>query len=228
MNRHERIALAIRHSKKLKKTIAAECGVTSSAVTQWVTGDSKSMRPENLFALAAATGVSAEWLANGTGDMLESTGKGADDSGSPNEKDYALIPQYSAKGSCGEGYFNEHVQTTEGLVFKRDWLRRMGAKPENLFVIYADGDSMEPYIFEGDVVLFDVSQVEPKDKQVYVIRRPDGGNSIKRLNHQLSGAWVIRSDNPDKVNYPDEPVSDAAMHDMPFIGRVIWRGGSIG
>lgn len=73
MNRPERIAKAIKHSKKLKKEIARECGVTPSAVTQWITGDSKSMKPENLFALAQATGVSAEWLANGAGEMIGET-----------------------------------------------------------------------------------------------------------------------------------------------------------
>ncbi|VVN75852.1 helix-turn-helix transcriptional regulator [Pseudomonas fluorescens] len=150
------------------------------------------------------------------------------DLGSPSEKDYALIPQFRAKGSCGDGYLNEHVQLTEGLVFKRDWLKRMNAKPENLFVMYAHGDSMEPYIFEGDVVLFDTSETEPRDKQVYVIRRPDGGNSIKRLIQQLSGTWVIRSDSPDKAANPDEPVSDSSIHTMPILGRVIWRGGGVG
>ncbi|MCH4880197.1 LexA family transcriptional regulator [Pseudomonas sp. TMW22090] len=148
--------------------------------------------------------------------------------GSPNEKDYALIPQFKARGSCGDGYLNDHVELTDGLVFKRDWLRRIGAKPENLYVIYADGDSMEPYIFQGDVVLFDTSETEPKDKQVYVIRRPDGGNSIKRLIQQLSGAWLIRSDSPDKAENPDEPVSDTSIHSMPILGRVIWRGGGVG
>lgn len=148
--------------------------------------------------------------------------------GSPSEKDYALIPQFRARGACGEGYLNEHVELTEGLVFKRDWLKRMNAKPENLFVMYAHGDSMEPYIFNGDVVLFDTSETEPKDKQVYVIRRPDGGNSIKRLIRQLSGAWVIRSDSSDKAANPDEPVSDSSIHDMPILGRVIWRGGGVG
>jgi len=75
MTRPERIAQAIKHSNKLKKDIARECGVSPSAVTQWITGDSKSMKPENLFALAAATGVSAEWLANGSGGMtIETSG----------------------------------------------------------------------------------------------------------------------------------------------------------
>lgn len=106
----------------------------------------------------------------------------------PSEKDYALIPQFKAHGSCGDGYLNDHVEVTEGLVFKRDWLARMKSKPENLHVIYAEGDSMEPYVFEGDVVLFDSSKTEPKDRQAYVVRRPDGGISIKRLISKLPGA----------------------------------------
>jgi phage repressor protein C with HTH and peptisase S24 domain len=225
MNRPERIAAAIKHSKKLKKVIANECGVTGSAVTQWVTGDSKSMKPENLFALAAATGVSAEWLANGTEPMIEVSAK--ESFGSPSEKDYALIPQYKAHGACGDGYLNDHVEVSEGLVFKRDWLARMKAKPENLRIIYAEGDSMEPYVFEGDVVLFDGSKTEPKDRQAYVLRRPDGGISIKRLIQQITGGWLIRSDNADKTKYPDEPVSEDALHEVPILGRVIWRGGEM-
>ncbi|MOA13864.1 putative HTH-type transcriptional regulator [compost metagenome] len=104
----------------------------------------------------------------------------------------------------------------------------MKVKADNLYVIYADGDSMEPYIFEGDVVLFDGSDTEPRDRQVYAIRRPDGGISIKRIVQQLAGGWMIRSDNPDKSAYPDEQVSRATLHDMPILGRVIWRGGGIG
>src|SRR5690606_7668294 len=35
---------------------------------QWITGESKSLKPENLFALAKATGFSAMWLAIGQGE----------------------------------------------------------------------------------------------------------------------------------------------------------------
>lgn len=146
---------------------------------------------------------------------------------SPNKNDYALIPQYDARGACGDGALNDHVEVTGGLAFKRDWLRRMGAKPQHLFVIYATGSSMEPYIFDGDVVLFDSSDTEPRDRQVYAIRRPDGGVSIKRMAQQISGSWLIRSDNPDKARYPDEEVSPQSMHDVPIMGRVIWRGGAM-
>ncbi len=67
MERHERIARAIAVSGKKKGEIANECGVANSAVTQWISGESKSLRPENLYALAKATGFRAEWLAIGEG-----------------------------------------------------------------------------------------------------------------------------------------------------------------
>lgn len=71
MERHERIARAIALSGKKKGEIAALCGVANSAVTQWISGESKSIRPENLYALAKATGFRAEWLAIGEGEEVE-------------------------------------------------------------------------------------------------------------------------------------------------------------
>ncbi|RMN05797.1 putative Repressor protein c2, partial [Pseudomonas savastanoi pv. glycinea] len=62
MTRQERIARAIAASGMKKGEIAAQCGVANSAVTQWISGESKSLRPENLYALARATGFRAEWL----------------------------------------------------------------------------------------------------------------------------------------------------------------------
>ena len=213
--------LAKARMKELKitqDTLAEYLGVTQGAIAHWFSG-----RREPDIETINRTLKYLDLPLLGVGYEPRSY-----EPSSPSEKDYALIPQFKAMGSCGDGYLNEHVELTEGLVFKRDWLKRMNAKPENLYVIYADGDSMEPYIFEGDVVLFDTSQIEPRDKQVYVIRRPDGGNSIKRLIQQLSGAWVIRSDSADKVSNPDEPVTESAIHEMPILGRVIWRGGGVG
>lgn len=205
--------------------ISERLKVSRATVSFWING-TNGAKGKNLLALAEALECLPTWLETGRGPMLKGEPEQAD--GSPSEADYALIPQFKAYGACGDGYLNDHVELTEGLVFKRDWLKRINAKPENLFVIYADGNSMEPYIFEGDVVLFDTSETEPKDKQVYVIRRPDGGNSIKRLTQQLSGAWVIRSDNPDKNANPDELASEDSIHEMPILGRVIWRGGGVG
>lgn len=202
--------------------VAEKAGVSQVSIQHLETGRNQNSR--HLVSIATAIGVRPEWLMTGKHPMLSGP---ISVPRSPSEKDYALIPQYKARGACGDGYLNDHVEVTEGLVFKKDWLTKMKVKPENLHVIYAEGDSMEPYVFDGDVVLFDASQVEPRDRQAYVIRRPDGGISIKRLTQQLTGGWLIRSDNSDKAKYPDELVSPEALHEIPVLGKVIWRGGAM-
>lgn len=148
--------------------------------------------------------------------------------GPPSVEDHVLIPHYDAKAACGDGYLNDHVEVNGSLAFRRDWIKSLGCKADDLYVIYAQGASMEPYIFEGDIVLIDTSSVEPADRHVYALRRPSGEVSIKRMIQQISGAWLVRSDNPDKSTYPDEPVTDAVLHEIPILGRVIWRGGRVG
>lgn len=195
--------------------LAAACGWASqSRIGNYETG-TREPKIDVINKIAKALSIQPEQLLFDTEAMKYAT---------PSASDYALIRQYSAVGECGGGYLNDHVELSEGLAFKRAWLARIGAKPESLAVIYATGDSMEPYIFDGDVVLFDTADTLPKHGAVYVVRRPDCGISIKRLVQQLSGDWIIMSDNPDRL---DERVSGESIHEMPLVGRVIWRGGNI-
>jgi phage repressor protein C with HTH and peptisase S24 domain/DNA-binding XRE family transcriptional regulator len=141
-------------------------------------------------------------------------------------EEYVLIPQYKFDERFVKGVNDEHVGLTEGLVFRRGWLRRMGVYPDRLFVVYADGNDMAPHICTMDVILFDTAQKLPEDRQIYVIKRRDGGITVKRMIQQLSGSWVIRSENPDKNLFPDELVSESDVGSLPILGKVIWRGGS--
>lgn len=145
----------------------------------------------------------------------------------PSDDDYALIQHISAVGECGRGHLNGHIEVKGSHAFPRTLLARMGVKAEHCRICSAEGASMEPYIFEDDMVLIDTSDVIPRDRVPYAIRRADGGISFKRLIQQLSGTWLLRSDNPDKNMYPDEPVSAMALHDIPIIGRIVWRGGEM-
>lgn len=198
--------------------LAAACGWASQSRIGNYESGSREPKIDDVTKIAKALSVNPEQL------LLGVDGFSVGEVKTPNKYDYALIKQYSAVGECGDGYLNGHVELSDGLAFKRDWLARIGAKPENLAVIYAAGDSMEPYIFDGDVVLFDTSDTEPKHGQVFVVRRPDCSVSIKRLVQQLAGDWLIKSDNPDRT---DEKVSAETIHELPFVGRVIWRGGNI-
>jgi phage repressor protein C with HTH and peptisase S24 domain len=149
------------------------------------------------------------------------------DQGNVPREEYALIPQYKFEERFVKGRNDEHRGLTEGLVFRRDWLRKMNAGVAWLYVIFADTNDMAPYISRGDVVLFDTYHKTLEDKKVYVIRRRDGGLSIKRAIQQLSGSWIIRSDNEDKTLFPDEIVAEESVPNLPVIGKVIWRGGEV-
>lgn len=222
MEYKDRIKKARAHAGLTQGQLADAVGVKQASISDLETG--KSQSSSYSASIAKVCGVDALWLEKGQGEMVAKASTGTDVLYAPSESDYALINQYSAAGECGGGYLNDHVELRDGLAFKRDWLARIGAKAENLAVIYATGDSMEPYIFDGDVVLFDTSDTEPKHGQVFVVRRPDHSVSIKRLVQQLTGDWVIKSDNPDRT---DEKVSADTIHELPFVGRVIWRGGNI-
>lgn len=103
----------------------------------------------------------------------------------------------------------------------------MGLKEKNLRVIYTHGQSMEPTLADGDVLLVDESQTDPLNSRIYAILRPDGELIIKRLVRTMTNGWVIRSDNQDKRNYPDEIASDTEIGHLQIEGRIVWHGGAL-
>ncbi len=141
---------------------------------------------------------------------------------------YDAVLMLSVNGSCGSGSMVDHEEVDKSLMFPRELLKSKGATAEHCRVIIAIGNSMSPTILHGDSVLVDLKSTEPQDGNMYAFRRPDQSVSIKRLTQKISGEWTLSSDNPDKRMYKDEPCSSDSLHDLPIIGRVIWRGGGVG
>ncbi len=216
---------ALREARDMTQSdLAKRCGWDSAGQAR-IGNYEKNRREPNLADLrkiAQALGVSLMDLVN---EGSNSVGEGVRTPYQP--EDFIIINQYSVAGSTGNGHMNDHVEVNGGLAFKRAWLHRMGANPDDLHVIYAKGMSMEPTILDGDVVLMDESQTEPRNGKIYVIRRPDGELLIKRLVHSVTGRWIIRSDNDDKRQFPDEELDAEAMASLTILGRIIWHAGSL-
>lgn len=68
----ERVALAIEKSGHYPSSAAKALGVSAEAVLQWISGTTKTIKAENIFALADLTGYSARWLATGVGPQIVS------------------------------------------------------------------------------------------------------------------------------------------------------------
>ena len=215
--------------KITQESLAERLGVTQGAVAHWLSGRREPDLETISRVLAVLDMPGLQIGENSDGKTGADDHHGPDENGSPSKKDYALIPQYTARASAGKGYHNDHIELSEGqgLVFKRDWLKRLSLKEGTSCVIYAEGSSMEPTISDGDVLLIDRASTEPRSGKVYAIQRPDGSISVKRLVQTFAGGWVVRSDNPDKTLYPDEPISADDLQQIEIIGRSVWGGGGM-
>jgi len=229
MEYKDRIKAARKHAELTQAQLASRIGLNQTSISDLERG--KSVSSSYSYQIASACGVSPGWLATGEGLMIEPVGVAeplADYDRAPSERDYALIPQYDARAAAGNGCLNDHVEVKGGLAFRREWLHKLGLRPESLCVIYAVGESMTDTIQDGEVMLVDLSDREPRSGKIYAIRRPNNEVSVKRLlQSSVTGEWTVASDNQDKKRFPDEPASPDALHAMPIIGRVAWRGGGL-
>ncbi|MEA3264929.1 MAG: S24 family peptidase [Pseudomonadota bacterium] len=137
--------------------------------------------------------------------------------GSPPEHDPDLvgIEEIDLRYGLGATYLDVPV-VSEVRQFSRAWLRLFtSASPANLFWTVGDGDSMEPTIHSGEVILIDRSQTTPSmGDGIWAIAYGEVG-MVKRLCPLPDGTVEITSDNP--VIKPRIAV-DGELH---VIGRVI-------
>ena len=69
MDQINRERVAAGRDQVKKAHLAKACGVAPASVTQWISGQTKGMKPENLFAAADFLGIEPRWLATGEGPM---------------------------------------------------------------------------------------------------------------------------------------------------------------
>lgn len=63
----DRVRHAVESSGHTPSSVARAIGCTPAAVLQWISGDTKNIENDLLFALADATGFEARWIGTGEG-----------------------------------------------------------------------------------------------------------------------------------------------------------------
>lgn len=147
---------------------ARAVGVAQASLARWVKGEADPSRT-NLIKIAEAANVSLEWLALGTQTISPKENEIANQDSFLD--DFELIPYYSIRASAGYGAFNDgSAEPSRYLAFTREWLNRKRLNVKDLVMISAVGDSMEPNIYDGDILLVDMSNKTPRDGRIYIIR----------------------------------------------------------
>ena len=139
----------------------------------------------------------------------------------------ANIPLHEAFLAAGDGVENTTETIAGYLAFRKDWLRRIGLSPSHASLVRARGDSMQPVIWDGDMLLIDRSKIAPppiskidggkRHAPVFALL-DDGQAKVKRLQMLDQGLAILISDNPD---YPPQ---FAKLETLSIIGKVMWWG----
>jgi len=136
------------------------------------------------------------------------------------EEEFVLIPLMSGRISAGGGLIPDNTIQVQ-LAFRQDWIKRYG-EPKRMSLIRVSGDSMEPTLYSGDIVLVDHNRnyIDPQGG-IYAIVIDDMV-MIKRLQpDHLSKKILVISDNNKYRAIEANP-------DELFIqGRIIWFGREI-
>ncbi|MGE0256967.1 MAG: S24 family peptidase [Alphaproteobacteria bacterium] len=206
---------------------AAAAGVAKSSLQRWIEGKSDASF-EGLARLAEASGVSLDWLARGRGDI--DAGGSTPSSAVADRKvpyvsertaEFVFVPRYDIRASAGPGAWLDDEHILDHMAFRADWVRRtLGADPRRLALIAAVGDSMEPVIRAGDLLLVDTSVDRIVDDAIYVIGIDDTV-MVKRIQRFFGGAVTVKSDNPA---YVEQTLDRARVDQLHVAGRVRWIG----
>ena len=124
--------------------------------------------------------------------------------------------------AAGGGAVVEEERIKAYMAFRKDWIHgRLGMKPADLFAVHVTGDSMEPTLKAGDVILINRARSLPVDGCLYLIRIDDS-LVVKRIQLQPGGQIQALSDNPAYAPFRLDPADKSTA----ILGQVIWYGRS--
>ena len=201
--------------------LAKLIGVSVQAVSSWENGYTPPSFA-SIKLMAICFGIPAQTLELGIQDDAPSAKPQATNNGF--DERYVEVNLYDVQFSAGSGNLAPEYHLDEGaepLAFRRSFFQNKGIDPKYARCFRVDGDSMQPYLTDGDIVLVDCREVSRiKDGKVYAIRYADELR-VKRLKRSFEGDYVLLSDNADY-----EPVTiPRDAENFAIIGEVRWRAG---
>lgn len=224
----EEVSLRLRSAlgARNRQEVADKAGVTKSALDHMLLGKSEPAFGR-VAAVAQVLNVDLSDLAYGQpsigGSALDGMAKGLrriQAAQRLERPEFIEVPAYDVQASAGPGAINSDIVPSTTIAFRQEWLSRRGAMQEKLAAIRVRGDSMEPTLKNGDLIVVDQDRTNPADG-IFVIGFEDE-IQVKRLQRLSPTRLVIASDNPlagsTEIDLRDETQRPR------IIGRVIWLG----
>jgi phage repressor protein C with HTH and peptisase S24 domain len=216
--------------KSLSLKDLSEATDTSYRTLQNYISGERGVGADFLSALSEHLGVSATWILTGIPPMFLSAMHPNEGMENPTtlpvpqpQPDFIQVPRLSLEASAGPGALVDNELQTGFYAFNRKWLARRHLSPENLSVIAVRGDSMEPRLSDGDLILVDRAQKRIADGIAYVLRI-DTDLLVKNVQRVRPGVIALLSAN---ALYPPREIETGSLEDaspkaeVEIIGRVV-------
>lgn len=237
----------LRQNGMTQGQLAFALGVDETRIKSLVNDRVKKLHPEEVFALIDKLEVRPEFLQTGEGDVFQPSKRapevnmppmdwrpgdptGLDEGGQYRKtksapplltEDFITVPRYDVEACAGHGAVIHSEQIVDHLAFRADWVRHaLGVQQSDLALISVKGDSMEPTLSNGDLILLDMHQGKIEDNAIYALQH-NGTLLVKRIQRRMDGSVVVSSDNP---RYEAETIGAEGVGALRVVGRVVWAG----
>jgi len=182
-----------RLSKKIKQEDVAEAvGASIKTIQRWESGES-APNAKKIEALAGVLGTTSTYLLSG-----ETQGQGSDvQNVRPVRGGVIEVPVLSAQctACCGEGFALADIdpEILRYELIPEEWVSGpMGGRP--LYIIYVEGDSMEPLIEDGERVLVNPNLEVTHGK--IAVACWNGYTMIRGVQFKRNGDIILCAKNP--------------------------------
>jgi phage repressor protein C with HTH and peptisase S24 domain len=189
--------------------LSAVIGVNSSSITQ---ARKRDKIPANwILQLCLKYGLNPNWLEKDIGPVFIQPFNNA-------EEEFMQIPKVRARLCAGGGSFEVGSEIEGYYSFRKDWLSRKG-NADKMVLMDIFGNSMEPELKEGDVVLIDESKKDILAGSIYAVGIDDT-IMVKRLEKRPKGLALLSENIKNETIY----MEGEDLNRVRLIGKVLWVG----
>lgn len=178
--------------------IAGLCNISSSAVTQWKEGPTKSITLEPAIKLERASGFSALWIASGKGEKLARPASHEDDAEYAGEiKKLKRVPIVGTAKLGDNGFYEE----LSPIVGGGDGAIEMATSDPRAYGLRVRGQSMFPAIRDGWYVLVEPNAT-PATGEYVLVKLSNGKKMVKELlNRRTTSIEVMSVNGGERLSF---------------------------
>lgn len=233
MKPRELLAYLMDRKRENPNSLSKKIGVPQPTIARFVSGDAKAPQTKTLEPIAKHYGIPIEALLNeraanaAYASLQQSSLMDSPDGGvatwntSEEVEGRIWVDRADYHFSAGDGHIQWEVRQKQALPFSVEFFKAIRSKPDNCRLVNVRGNSMEPFLFDRDMMMVDTSKTDIKDGLIYALYF-SGEAWVKQVFKTPTGL-ILHSFNE---KYPDRELVGDSVADLKVIGEVVYRSGS--